>query len=409
LPTHPNTLSTGEKNDETAPSRIKAYPQSAKQPQGLFMNSQQKVVEELLALTDIEVNGARPWDIRVLNSSFYSRILRDPSMQMGETYMDGWWESDQLDETINKLLRAGLGYKLRKNRRLAWRIMMAKLFNFQARDKAFIVGEKHYDIGNDLYRAMLDPRMIYTCAYFRDTDDLAQAQEAKLDMVCKKLNLQKGQKILDIGCGWGGFLKYAAEKYGVEGVGVSVSQEQIAYGQEMCRDFPIELRLQDYRDIDEKFDHVVSLGMFEHVGYKNYRTYMEVVHGALKNEGCFLLHTIGLHFSVVKGGSWLNKYIFPGGMLPSVTQIGKASERLFIIEDMHNIGPNYDRTLLCWFENFDAHYPELKEKYDERFYRMWKYYLLSSAGNFRSRDAQVWQILFSKGRQLGGFEHCRRI
>ncbi|MEA3468886.1 MAG: cyclopropane fatty acyl phospholipid synthase, partial [Thermodesulfobacteriota bacterium] len=282
------------------------------------MNSQQKIIEELLALTDIEINGSRPWDIRVLNDSFYSRVLKDPSMQMGETYMDGWWESDQLDETINKLLRARLGYKLRKNKRLAWRILMAKLLNFQAKDKAFIVGEKHYDIGNDLYRAMLDPRMIYTCAYFRDTDDLDLAQEAKLDLVCKKLNLQKGQKILDIGCGWGGFLKYAAEKYGVEGVGISVSKEQIGYGQEMCRDLPIELRLQDYRDINEKFDHVVSLGMFEHVGYKNYRTYMEVVHKALKDEGCFLLHTIGLHFSVVKGGSWLSKYIFPGAMLPSV-------------------------------------------------------------------------------------------
>ena len=373
------------------------------------MNSQKKIVEELLALTDIEVNGSRPWDIRVLNDSFYSRILKDPSMQMGETYMDGWWESDQLDESINKLLRARLGYKLRKNKRLAWRIMMAKLFNFQAKDKAFIVGEKHYDIGNDLYRAMLDPRMIYTCAYFRDTDNLDLAQEAKLDLVCKKLNLQKGQKILDIGCGWGGFLKYAAEKYGIEGVGISVSKEQIAYGQAMCGDLPIELRFQDYRDINEKFDHVVSLGMFEHVGYKNYRTYMEVVHKALKDEGCFLLHTIGLHFSVVKGGSWLNKYIFPGGMLPSITQIGKASERLFIIEDVHNIGPNYDKTLMCWFENFDAHYPELKEQYDERFYRMWKYYLLSSAGNFRSRDAQVWQIVLSKGRQLGGFEHCRGV
>jgi len=373
------------------------------------MNSQKKIVEELLALTDIEVNGSRPWDIRVLNDNFYSRILKDPSMQMGETYMDGWWESDQLDESINKLLRARLGYKLRKNKRLAWRIMMAKLFNFQAKDKAFIVGEKHYDIGNDLYRAMLDPRMIYTCAYFRDTDNLDLAQEAKLDLVCKKLNLQKGQKILDIGCGWGGFLKYAAEKYGIEGVGISVSKEQIAYGQAMCGDLPIELRFQDYRDINEKFDHVVSLGMFEHVGYKNYRTYMEVVHEALKDEGCFLLHTIGLHFSVVKGGSWLNKYIFPGGMLPSITQIGKASERLFIIEDVHNIGPNYDKTLMCWFENFDAHYPELKEQYDERFYRMWKYYLLSSAGNFRSRDAQVWQIVLSKGRQLGGFEHCRGV
>jgi len=373
------------------------------------MNSQKKIVEELLALTDIEVNGSRPWDIRVLNDNFYSRILKDPSMQMGETYMDGWWESDQLDESINKLLRARLGYKLRKNKRMAWRIMMAKLFNFQARDKAFIVGEKHYDIGNDLYRAMLDPRMIYTCAYFRDTDNLDLAQEAKLDLVCKKLNLQKGQRILDIGCGWGGFLKYAAEKCGIEGVGISVSKEQIAYGQEMCGDLPIELRFQDYRDISEKFDHVVSIGMFEHVGYKNYRTYMDVVHKALKDEGCFLLHTIGLHFSVVKGGSWLNKYIFPGGMLPSITQIGKASERLFIMEDVHNIGPNYDKTLMCWFENFDAHYPELKHKYDERFYRMWKYYLLTSAGNFRSRDAQVWQILLSKGRQLGGFEHCRGV
>ncbi len=373
------------------------------------MNKQKQILMDLLELTGITINGQEEYDIQVHDESFYGRILKDPSMQMGETYMDGLWDVPRLDLMIDRLLRARLGWKIRKNKYLAFRILMAKTFNFQSSSRAFNVGEKHYDIGNDLYEAMLDKRMVYTCAYFKNTDDLDVAQEAKLDMVCRKLNLQPGQKILDIGCGWGSFLKFAAEKYGVEGVGLTVSKEQVALGMERCSGLPVTILLEDYRDHKGEYDHIASLGMFEHVGYKNYREYMELAHSCLKEDGCFLLHTIGLNYSVVKGGSWLSKYIFPGAMIPSIKQLAESVEKRFIIEDIHNFGPDYAKTLMAWYVNFEKNWPSLKEHYDERFYRMWKYYLLSSVGNFLSRDAQVWQILLAKGRNVEGYGHIREI
>jgi len=371
------------------------------------LNKNKQTIIDLLKLAEITIDGPNDYDIQVKDDSFYQRILKDPSMQMGETYMDGLWDVKRLDLMIDRLLRARLGWKIRKNNRLAFRILMAKLFNFQAPSRAFIVGEKHYDIGNDLYEAMLDKRMVYTCAYFKDTNDLDTAQEAKLDMVCRKLDLQPGQKILDIGCGWGSFMKFAAEKYGVECVGLTVSKEQVALGMEKCAGLPVKLLFEDYRDHKGLNDHIVSIGMFEHVGYKNYRKYMQIAHSCLKDDGLFLLHTIGLNYSVVKGGTWLSKYIFPGAMLPSLKQISEAVERLFIIEDVHNFGPDYVKTLMAWYGNFEKNWPQLKDKYGERFYRMWKYYLLSCAGNFQSRNANVLQILLAKGQNPLGYAHIR--
>lgn len=373
------------------------------------MNKNKQTIIDLLKLAEITIDGPNDYDIQVKDDSFYQRILKDPSMQMGETYMDGLWDVKRLDLMIDRLLRARLGWKIRKNNRLAFRILMAKLFNFQSPSRAFIVGEKHYDIGNDLYEAMLDKRMVYTCAYFKDTNDLDTAQEAKLDMVCRKLDLQPGQKILDIGCGWGSFMKFAAEKYGVECVGLTVSKEQVALGMEKCAGLPVKLLFEDYRDHKGLYDHIVSIGMFEHVGYKNYRKYMQIAHSCLKDDGLFLLHTIGLNYSVVKGGTWLSKYIFPGAMLPSLKQISEAVERLFIIEDVHNFGPDYVKTLMAWYGNFEKNWPQLKDKYGERFYRMWKYYLLSCAGNFQSRNANVLQILLAKGQNPLGYAHIRNI
>jgi cyclopropane-fatty-acyl-phospholipid synthase len=206
------------------------------------------------------------------------------------------------------------------------------------------------------------------------------------------LNLQPGKKILDIGCGWGSFVKYAAERYAVSCVGITLSQNQFELGKALCKGLPIELRLMDYRELDEQFDHIVSIGMFEHVGYKNYDRYMFVARKNLNHDGLFLLHTIGGNRSTVFTDPWIEKYIFPGGMLPSASQITKAVEGKFVMEDWHNFGADYDKTLLCWYDNFSRHWTKLKDKYDERFYRMWKYYLLSCAGAFRARL----QIVLSK-------------
>jgi cyclopropane-fatty-acyl-phospholipid synthase len=303
-------------------------------------------------------------------------------------------------------LRANLE-KHSKTWSLATQFLKAKIFNLQKKSKAFEVAEKHYNAGNSLYQFMLDRRMTYTCAYWKNAKNLDEAQEAKLDLVCKKIGLKPGMKVLDIGCGFGSFMKFAVEKYGVTAVGVSVSEEQIKLGMELCKGLPIEFRFQDYREITGKYDRIVSIGMIEAVGYKNFRKFFKVVSEALNDEGLFLLHTIGYHISTTIGDPWIDKYIFPNGLLPSLNQLSRAAERLFIVEDLHNFGADYDKTLMAWHKNFEAHWPELKHNYNQRFYLMWRYYLLQCAGIFRARKGQLWQIVLSKQGVLGGYESVR--
>ena len=297
---------------------------------------------------------------------------------------------------ITKVYLAELDQKINGSLSLKFQTLLSILLNRQSKSRAYQVGQRHYDIGNDLYVAMLDKRLNYTCAYWNAAQTLDEAQEAKLELVCRKTNLAPGMKVLDIGCGWGSFAKYAAEKYGVSVVGVTVSKEQVALGKELCKGLPVELRLQDYREIEGQFDVVLSIGIMEHVGYKNYRTYMEVVDRTLKPNGISFFHTIGSNRSVTKADNWSDTYIFPNGMLPSISQLGKALEGLFVMEDWHNIGPHYDPTLMAWYKNFESAWPSLSEKYGERFHRLWRFYLLSSAGGFRSRTHQVWQVVMSK-------------
>lgn len=375
------------------------------------MSSAQKFVVDALKLADIEINGSRPWDVRVPPARLEDlcrRVLRGGSLAAGEAYMDGWWEVERLDEFFDRFLRAP---HLEQQFSVPWRVwieyLKEVLTNSQRGAHAFEIGERHYDIGNDLYTAMLDPRMVYSCGYWRQAHALDEAQEAKLDLVCQKIGLQKGMRVLDIGCGWGSFAKFAAERYGVHVVGITVSKEQLEFGKKCCAGLSVELRLQEYREIRESFDRIVSIGMFEHVGYKNYRTYMQVVARCLAEDGLFLLHTIGGHTSLKINDPWIEKYIFPNSLLPSVKRIASAIEGIFVLEDWHNFGADYDKTLLAWFHNFDAHWPELREKYGDRFYRMWKYYLLMIAGTMRARKNHLWQIVLSKKGVVGGYLSIR--
>ena len=270
-----------------------------------------------------------------------------------------------------------------------------------------MVGKEHYDVGNDLFIKMLDKRMTYSCAYWKDASTLDQAQEAKLDLICRKLYLKPGMKILDIGCGWGSFAKYAAEKYGVNVVGITISQQQLDLAKQLCQGLPITLRFQDYRDVNETFDRIVSVGQMEHVGYKNYRQYMQMVQRCLTDEGMFLLHTIGSSKTTKVVDPWIEKYVFPNGQLPSAEQLTRAANGLFIFEDWHNFSADYDKTLMAWHRNFITHWDELKSNYDQRFFRMWSYYLLACAGGFRSREMQLWQIVFVKKGIPGGYVSIR--
>ncbi|MEJ2061193.1 MAG: cyclopropane fatty acyl phospholipid synthase [Gammaproteobacteria bacterium] len=364
-----------------------------------------RVVADLLESADIRVGGDRPWDIRFHSSDVPRRVLAQGSLGLGEAYMDGEWEVNELDEFFTRVLRAGLDQQIHPWR-LAWFSLRARLFNLQSIRRAGQVGEAHYDLGNDFYQAMLDKRMTYTCGYWRHADTLDQAQEDKLDLVCRKLDLRPGVRVLDIGCGWGSFARFAAERYGAEVVGLTISREQAELGRERCKDLPVELRLQDYREVNERFDHIVSLGMFEHVGRKNYRTYLEVANRCLKDGGLFLLHTIGKNQSNTVADPWMDKYIFPNGELPSLRQITAAAEGLFMVEDLHNFGADYDKTLMSWYRNFEQAWSRFREHYGQRFYRMWKYYLMSCAGAFRARDIQLWQLVLAKQGHgiLGGYQ-----
>jgi len=367
----------------------------------------QETVENVFAQADVRLDGARPWDIRVRKSDFADRLLAGGSMALGESFMDGWWSCQALDQLFDRILSAGLDHQAPRNVALLWHVAKAKLSNRQRKSRAGVIGKRHYDLGNRLFRNMLDKRMNYSCAFWDHADSLDEAQENKLDLICRKIDLQPGMRVLDIGCGWGGFARWAAEKYDARVLGVTVSREQAAYAREHSRDLDVNIERKDYRNLQGQFDRIVSVGMMEHVGAKNYRTYMQVLHRSLRPGGLCLVQTIGGNTSVSTTDPWIERYIFPNSMLPSIRQIAAAAEGLLVMEDWHSFGPHYDRTLMAWHRNFVRNWKRLKTLYDERFYRMWTYYLLSCAGSFRARRNQLWQIVFSKGGLRGGYA-CRR-
>ncbi|MGD2069129.1 MAG: cyclopropane fatty acyl phospholipid synthase, partial [Gemmatimonadota bacterium] len=359
-----------------------------------------KRVEALLAEADVRVGGGRPWDLHVHDERFFRRVLAEGSMGLGESYMDGWWDSPRVDDLVARVLRAGLARRLVTPTDLL-AVLRARIFNLQKLSRAFEIGHHHYDLGNDLYERMLDPRMVYSCGYWRGVETLAGAQEAKLDLVCRKLELAPGMRVLDVGCGWGGAAAFAAERYGVEVVGVTVSEAQVRWARRRWKGLPVEFRLEDYRrlgehtDGDARFDRIFSLGMFEHVGHRNHRIFMKVVRRHLAPDGIFLLHTIGRNRTSAGTDPWIARYIFPNSMIPSARQITRAAEGSFVLEDWHSFGADYDRTLLAWHCNVDGAWNEVRRRYGERFERMWRYYLLSCAGSFRARQNQLWQIVLT--------------
>jgi cyclopropane-fatty-acyl-phospholipid synthase len=372
------------------------------------MNNRYKnITEKLLGLAEVHINGTNPWDIQVHNDEFYRRALTEGELGVGESYMDAWWDVEKPDEFMCRIISARIDEKIRRKLSILIPVFMARLFNLQSKRRAFIIGEKHYDLGNDLFQSMLDKRMNYSCAYWKDATSLDEAQENKLELICRKICLEPGMRVLDIGCGWGAFGKYAAEKYHVEVVGITVSNEQVELGRKLCQGFPVELRLADYREMHSTYDRIVSVGMFEHVGYKNYRTFFQVANRCLKDGGLFLLHTIGHIKSLKTLDPWTHKYIFPNGMIPSLAQLSKSYEDLFVMEDLHNFGADYDRTLMAWYENFTKNWDKMKSHFSERFFRMWKYFLLTDAGVFRARRNQLWQIVLSKKGIPGGYLSVR--
>ena len=362
----------------------------------MYSNGAKQRVTELLSTAGISVNGSAPYDIKVHNDDFYKRVLAGGSLALGESYMEKWWDCDRPDEFITQLLTTDLEDKI-KSPKMKAAILLTKILNYQTRSRALDNVRMHYNIGNDLFSKTLDKHMMYSCAYYKDAKTLDEAQENKLELACRKLKLEPGMHVLDIGSGWGGFAKYAAEKYGAKVTGISLSEEQVKYCKVLCNGLPVEIRLQDYREVNQKFDRIVSFGMYEHVGYKNHRTYMEAANRCLKDDGLFLLETIGNPVTRTYNDPWVNKYIFPGCVVPSITQIGQGIEGIFLIDDLHTFpAEDYVKMLIQWHRNFTSNWNELKDKYDETFYRMWTYYLLFCAGYFRAKRNVLWQLVLSK-------------
>lgn len=356
-------------------------------------------ITAVLDACGVRVGGDRPWDIRVHNPDFYERVLAHGNLGAGESYMEGWWDVDALDEFFARIVRSDSPSHLGRLDMLALSLY-SRLFNRQAPDRAQAVAHTHYDLGNDVYEAMLGRRMQYTCAYWQQARSLDDAQENKLRLISRKLYLSPGMTVLDMGGGFGGLAQYLAAEHGCRVVTYNISKEQVDFGRKLCRGLPVRFELNDYRKAAEEkcqFDRVVAVGLCEHIGYKNYRSFLELAHRLLRDQGLFLLHTIGGNHSETNTDAWVDRYIFPNGMVPSISQLGAAMERLWVMEDWHNFGPDYDRTLMAWWNNFAQAWPRLRGRYSETFYRMWRYYLLSCAGTFRARKLQLWQIVLSKG------------
>jgi len=366
------------------------------------MNAKEEI-RKLLTLADIELNGPDPWDIQVHDERFYQRVISHGSLALGESYMDGWWNVEQLDEFFSKVQKARLNEK-RRGLPALWLFAKGRLFNRQTKSASRRVAQEHYDLGNDLYQVMLDKNMQYTCAYWQDAKTLDEAQENKLHLVCRKMYLKPGMRVLELGGGFGGLARFMAKEYGCEVVSYNISREQVKYARELCHGLPIRFEEKDYREAirEPQFDRVVAVGLCEHIGHKNHRSFFELAHAKLKDGGLFMLHTIGNSKTLTSTDPWIDKYIFARCVIPSMLQLAVAMEDLWVIEDWHNFGLDYDRTLMAWWENFDTRYCTLdKQRYGHRFYRMWKLYLLMSAGAFRSRRLQLWQIVLSKGNTEG--------
>lgn len=373
------------------------------------INTAKQKIRELLSSAGITLNGDKPYDIQVYNEDFYPRIILEGGMGLGESYMDGWWDAEKVYDFIGRILRANLNHKVRTDFKLLPLYLKTKLLNLQTRSGSKKIVQHHYDLDNELFESFLDPYMQYTCAYFEGTDELNTAQRQKMELICQKLQLSPEDHVLEMGCGWGGLARYMAEHYGCRVTGLNISREQVNFAKEFCRGLPVNILEQDYRDASGKYDKIVIVGMMEHVGNKNYRNLMKIARRCLKDDGLFLIHTIGCDQSVTHSEPWTMKYIFPDSHVPSVRQFSTAAEGLFVLEDWHNMGINYYHTLVAWLENFENAWPRLKTRYDDRFFRMWKYYLAASAGSFKARKSQLWQVVLSKEGVPGGYSSIRRV
>jgi len=354
---------------------------------------------QLLASADIHLNGNRAWDIHINHPHLLTRLLKQGGVALGDSYMDGWWECQAIDQMLERAMRARLHEKL-QTPRAWWESLRGRMRHSDSEGPSRIVGRMHYQVGNPVYQAMFDTHMTHSCAYWVEgAQTLEEAQLAKLEMICRKLQLKPGMRILDIGCGWGSFMRYAAEHYGVTVIGLTTSEGQLKLGQELAGSLPVQFEMTDYLqfnpDSKSRFDRIVSIGLFDQLGAHNFSAFFQTAKRSLKDDGWMLLQTQGKTQRSGLLDAWDDKHIHPTGYIPRLDEVTQASEAHFVVEDVHNFGADHDRTLQQWHQRFEMAWPQLRLSHDERFYRMWRFHLLSSAASFRTRHKQMWQLVLS--------------
>lgn len=396
-------LTKDQRPGDRRPQRKRLRPQA---------NRYWRSLEALLRGAGITLNGPQQYDPQVHNERFCERALREGGLGLGESYVAEWWDCDQLDELACRVLTHNLLAETRNGWRARLSALQHRLFNLQTRHRAPLVARFHYDMDSSFFEQMLGPTMAYSCGYWRHAASLDQAQRDKHDLICRKLQIDQHDRVLDIGCGWGAFAKHAAETYGCRVIGITISQSQYDYAREFCAGLPVDIYLYDYRDEPlqslGRFDKIASVGMFEHVGRKNHRSFMSTAHELLTNDGLFLLHAIGACDSTAGSGSWVERYIFPNSELPHLSDVVQAIKGLFVMEDWHNFGADYDRTLMSWHTNIERHKAAREFLNSRQMYRRWRYYLLTCAGTFRARSrTQLWQVVLSKRGVRDGYVSVR--
>ena len=332
------------------------------------------------------------------NNISKTELVTSTSLALGEAYMR---KDIDVDKDLFEVLDSFLGQmgKFTTDKKKLKNLIFTSMTKKHQKEEV----SSHYDIGNDFYKMWLDETMSYSCGYFKNENDtLYQAQCNKVDRILEKLNLSDGMTLCDIGCGWGFLLIEAAKKYNIKGVGITLSREQKAKFEQRIKEENLsdrlEVKLLDYRDLPKQhmeFDRVVSVGMIEHVGRGNYEEFMQCVKSVLKQGGVFVLHFISA-LKEYPGDAWVKKYIFPGGVIPSLREIMQiAGELRFYTVDVESLRRHYNKTLLCWNENFQQHRAEVVEMFDEKFARMWELYLCACAATFMNGIIDLHQIVFT--------------
>lgn len=344
----------------------------------------------------IHVNGPASHDIRVHDKRFYWRTLAHGSLGFGEAFMDGWWSCEDLEEMVFRLIRSEVRRRAYRHPGAVALEWLNRIRNDQNRRRSLRAPRRHYDFDNEMFQAFLGRYMNYSCGYYAGTGDLDEAQILKMDIICRKLDLQPGEHLLDVGGGWGEFALYAAKHYGVHVTSVNISEEQMRFARRRCAGYDVDVVRSDYRDIAGQYDKVAAIAMFPHVGHRNHRTFMQAMYRALKPGGTFLIESTMNTATTTAGDPWIDRYIFPGLLMPSGSQICAAMEGLFVIEDLHNFGPHYVKTLRAWNANFQNAWGRFAARHDERVRRMFEYFFLISAALFRARTMEYWHLVLTR-------------